>query len=154
SEDDINVRRELASTAIRLGTTLDTTPLVRALMQDKKEDAKDPVIPHLVWLAYEKQISQGRADLDWLRDNAAGNPLVTDTIVPNTMRRLASAGKADDLKACVAFVAELKDVAAKRKALEGLTTALKGRQVDAPDNWKAVYAALLKDDAEVQKLAR
>ena len=133
---------------------LDTSALLHVLLQHK-EDATDPVIPLMLWLAYEKQISQGNIDLHWLRDNAAGNPLVTDTIVPRHMRRLASGGKAADLAACLTFVGELKDGAARRKAVEGLATALKGRQVDAPNNWKAVYATLLKDDdAEVKKLAQ
>ncbi len=164
-EENPDVRREMANVVIRLHglidndpfekeKLLDLTPLLHALLQHK-EDAKDPVIPQMLWLAYEKQLGQGRAELDWLRDNAAGNPLITNTIVPNTMRRLASGGKAEDLKACLAFIGALKDGAAKRKALEGLTTALKGRQVDAPDNWKPVYASLLKDDdAEVKKLAQ
>ncbi len=47
------VRRELASAALRLADKHDVTPLLRALMA-RKEDAKDPVIPQLVWLAYEK----------------------------------------------------------------------------------------------------
>ena len=51
------VRRELASAAIRLGDTHDVTELVRALMK-RKEDASDPLIPHLTWLAYEKMLSK------------------------------------------------------------------------------------------------
>ena len=50
------VRRELASAAIRLADKHDVTPLLRALMAHK-EDAKDPVIPQLVWLAYEKVLA-------------------------------------------------------------------------------------------------
>ena len=164
-EDNPAVRREMANVVIRLhgridndpfakGELLDLTPLLHALLQHK-EDANDPVIPQMLWLAYEKQLDKARTDLDWLRDNATGNPLITDTIIPRTMRRLASGGKPEDLKACLVFVAELKDGPAKRKALEGLTTALKGRQIDAPDNWKTVYAGLLKDDDfEVKKLAQ
>ena len=51
------VRRELASAAIRLADKHDVTPLLRALMAHK-EDAKDPVIPQLVWLAYEKMLTK------------------------------------------------------------------------------------------------
>ncbi len=154
AEKSASVRLEFASAAQRIDDRLIALALIHALLQHK-EDAKDPVIPHMLWLAYEKQLGQRRAELDWLRDNAADNALITDTIVPNTMRRLASGGKAEDLKACLAFVADLKDLSAKRKALDGLTLALKGRQVDAPDNWQTVYAALSKHaDAEVAKLAQ
>ena len=54
------VRRELASAAIRLGDKHDVTPLLHALMAHK-EDAKDPVIPQLVWIAYEKALARGEA---------------------------------------------------------------------------------------------
>ena len=52
----VAVRRELASAAIRLADKHDVTLLVRALMS-RKEDAKDPLIPHLTWLAYEKVLA-------------------------------------------------------------------------------------------------
>jgi putative membrane-bound dehydrogenase-like protein len=148
------VRLQLASTALRLAGKHDTGPILHNLLQ-YPEDAKDPAIPQVLWLAYEKHLSKERGDLDWLRDHAVGNALITDTIVPRALRRLAAGGKADDLKACVAFLAGLERAPVKRRALEGLTTALKGRTVDAPDNWKETYAALLKDgDAEVKKLAQ
>ena len=60
SETIPTVRRELASAAIRLADKHDVTPLLRALMAHK-EDAKDPVIPQLVWLAYEKVLASRRA---------------------------------------------------------------------------------------------
>jgi putative membrane-bound dehydrogenase-like protein len=154
ADQEPSVRLELASAALRLAEKNDVSALLRALMEHK-EDAKDPVIPQMLWLAYEKQLSKERADLDWLRDNAAGNPLVTDTIVPRTMRRLAATGKPADLDACIAFIGDLKDVAVRRKALEGLTLALAGKQIDAPASWAKVYAALQKDDdAEVRRFAQ
>jgi putative membrane-bound dehydrogenase-like protein len=149
------LRLQLASTARRLAKTREVGPLLHALM-GHKEDAKDPVIPQMLWLAYEEKLtSSAKAELDWLKDNAAGNALVADTIVPRTMRRLVAAGKADDLAACVAFIGSLKDTSVRLKALGGLSLALENRQVDPPAGWKAVSAELLKDpDAEVQRLAR
>ena len=52
------VRRELASAAIRLADKNDVRPLLHALME-RKEDATDPVIPHLIWVAYEKTLASG-----------------------------------------------------------------------------------------------
>jgi putative heme-binding domain-containing protein len=154
-ERSAEVRLELASTALRLGKTTDTVPLLRALM-GHKEDAKDPVIPQMLWLAFEQQLaSRAKAELDWLKDNAAGNALVTDTIVPRTMRLLVATGKPDDLAACVAFIGTLKDAGVRAKALGGLAQALENRLAEPPAEWKAVYAELLKDqDGEVQRLAR
>ena len=71
------------------------------------------------------------------------------------MRRLVATGKPEELADCIAFLGELKDSTVRRKALDGLTIALQGRLVDAPEMWKAVFAELVKDqDAEVQRLAR
>ncbi len=147
------VRREIASTAERLATTHDTASIVHALMKHK-EDAKDPVIPLLLWLAYEKQISKSLGkELDWLRDNAANNALIADYLIPRTMRRLVATGKPEDLAVCVAFLGEVKDAAAKQRALEGLVLALQSRQVDAPSNWNDVRVALSKEpNQEIQNL--
>ena len=155
SADAPEVRLQLASSARRLAGTQDVVPLLHGLL-DHKEDARDPVIPHMLWLAYEPKLAAApKSELDWLKDNAAGNPLITDTIVPRAMRRLVATGKADDLAACVAFIGSLKDTSVRVKALSGLALALENRQVDPPAEWKAVYAALLQDsDAEVQRLAR
>jgi putative membrane-bound dehydrogenase-like protein len=152
------IRRECASLAARTGEAGDTTLLLHLLVEHK-EDSVDPVIPQLLWTAYEKQLTKSPTkELDWLRDNVAGNALITDTIIPRTMRRLAATGKADDLAACVAFIGAVKDPTAKVRGLEGLTEAFKGRLVDGPANWKEVRATLEKDaskdvQALVNKLA-
>ncbi len=146
AERDAMVRREFASAALRLIGKHDVTSLIRALASHR-EDAKDPLIPQLLWTAYEKQLSKSLGkELDWLRDNCKDNPLITDTIIPRTMRRLVATGKAEDLAACVAFLGDLKDATAKQRALEGLVLALQNRQVDAPEKWKEVRTALLMYD--------
>ena len=50
------LRRELASAAIRLADKHDVSELVHALMKHK-DDAKDPLIPMLTWIAYEKVLT-------------------------------------------------------------------------------------------------
>jgi putative heme-binding domain-containing protein len=149
-EESAVVRRELASAAIRLGEKHDVTPLIRALMSHK-EDAKDPVIPQLVWLAYEKVISKkpgantpAEKELAWLAEQAPDNAFVRDQIVPKVMRRLVATGQPGDLKLCVEFVAKLKDAASREKALEGLSVALAGQSVDAPEGWAALQAEIAK----------
>ena len=148
------VRLQLASTAQRL-TAQDTLPLLHALM-GHKDDAHDACLPLMIWLAYEPRVVGRRNPmLDWLREHAAGNPLVTDAVVPRTVRRLAATGNPDDLAACVAFLGGAHDSAVRRKALEGLTEALKGRQVDAPGGWGDVFATLGADgDGQVRRLAQ
>jgi putative membrane-bound dehydrogenase-like protein len=154
TEPEPAVRREIASAALGLSGDNDVTPLVRALMA-RKEDAKDPVIPQLVWLAYEKVLASGgrqppesgkEKELAWLAEQAPGNEFVRDQIVPKVMRRLVATGKPEDLKLCVEFVAKVKDAAAREKALEGLSVALAGQTVTAPEAWAAVKAEIAKDN--------
>ncbi len=164
-----SVRRELASAAIRLADKHDVTPLVRALMAHK-EDANDPVIPQLVWLAYEKMLASGRVqpgrvgqddrdkpgrsqpgrtraeeELAWLAKESPDNIFVRDQIVPKVMRRLVATGKPEDLKLCIEFVAKLTDAASREKALDGLTVALAGRRINAPEGWASLKAEIAKE---------
>ena len=50
---------------------------------------------------------------------------ITDHIVSRAMRRLVATGKAEDLAACVQFLGDVKDTAARRQALAGLVEAIK-----------------------------
>jgi len=169
-ESSAIARRELASTAIRFADKHNVTPLLRALLSHK-EDAKDPVIPQLVWIAYEKSLAKASRDrkgadtkndnadeplpggrgslgneLTWLAEQAPANEFVRDQIVPKVMRRLVATGKPDDLKLCIAFATKLKDVNSREKALEGLSIALAGQAVDAPEGWAALQAEIAKDN--------
>ena len=173
SSKDSEVRRELASAAIRLADKHDVSELVHALMK-RKEDASDPLIPHLVWLAYEKVLanpSGGRKpsvekqrseqpkateglrpplgkieeELEFLGKEAPDNIFVRDQIVPKVMRRLVATGKADDLALCLKFVKDVSDLNTREKALDGLAIALAGQTVDAPKGWIELQSELRKE---------
>jgi putative membrane-bound dehydrogenase-like protein len=161
-------RREFASAAVRLAGTHDVTHLLHQLMWNP-EDASDPLIPHLVWLAYEKTLARATdavldSELAWLADEARPkvltpdrivvNYMVMDYIVPRVMRRLAATGRPADLARCVAFLGKSTDayVHVQRKALAGLSIALKDQVIDAPKNWPGVRDEMLKDaDAETRR---
>lgn len=147
-------RLEFASVAHRFGATRDVTSLLHACMKHDR-DTYDPVIPFMIWLAYEPKLAaSSKTELPWLAEHAPDNPLITDHIIPRAMRRLVATGKADDLAACVAFVADSKD-AVRKRALAGLAEATKGRLYDAPAKWASVSAALSADaDPDVRKLAK
>ncbi|HEY8505784.1 MAG TPA: c-type cytochrome [Gemmataceae bacterium] len=153
AEKDPTVRRELAAAARTLGERYNTSLLLHALMQHK-EDARDPVIPQMIWLAYHSQLAaNAKPELDWLAANAPGNPLITDHIVGKAMRRLVATGKPEDLAACVAFLGAVRDTAVREKGLEGLTTALENRQIDPPPEWRAVRAELAKEtDPDIRRM--
>jgi putative membrane-bound dehydrogenase-like protein len=134
------VRLEFAYLAMRLSKGKE--PLLHALLK-RGEDAADPNIPQLLWTAYEPALaSKPKDELSWLKNNAPGNALITDTIVPRAMRRLVATGKAEDLGVCVAFVTDLPASAGQMKALEALVSAIGNRTVDAPPDWKAIEKKL------------
>nr|MCU0706411.1 c-type cytochrome [Fimbriiglobus sp.] len=165
-EGDANLRREMASLAIHLADKHDVTELLHALMKHK-EDAKDPLIPYLTWVAYEKVLASGGRkpagggkedqgadaprspklgdELAFLAKEAPDNIFVRDHIVPKVMRRLIATGQPDDLKLCVKFLADVKDVNTREKALDGLEIALRDQTVDAPAEWKALREELKKE---------
>lgn len=154
AEPEPEVRLQLASTAQRLKKQ-DVLPMLHNLMTHKK-DVSDPFIPLMLWLAYEPRVpAQQSPTLEWLKENAPGNPLVSAEIVPKTMRRLIATGKAEDLEACLGFIAAVHDSEVRRHALDGMLTALKNQKKKPPDSWRDVATALSKDkDSKVQEMAR
>ncbi len=140
-------RRELASAAVRLSDKADISPILDELLS-VKEDAKDPIIPQLLWIAFEAQLSKALVKaktkdiLQYLADNAPGNPLITDTIVPRTMKRLVATGKPEDIALCLDFIGGATDETVTLKALDALTAAIGNRTVPAPANWKVVQQKL------------
>jgi putative membrane-bound dehydrogenase-like protein len=148
------VRLQLACTARQL-TKLDTLPLLHNLMKHK-EDAKDPCIPLMLWLAYEPRVAADPGPaLQWLLQNAVGNDLATNEIVPRAMRRLVATGRPRDLAACLAFLGDIEDSTVRLKGLEAMVSALEGQLVDPPTPWRGLVAKLLLDKhAEVQRLTR
>lgn len=144
------VQLALAGVCQRLAKQ-DTLPLLHNLL--KKADKKDPYLPLMIWLAYEPKVTSQRSPvLDWLKENAPDNPLVTEEIVPRTLRRLAATGKKDDLDAAVAFLGAVKDAAVRKRGLEGLLAGIKGA-VEPPASWAKVSELLSKDgDMSVRDL--
>src|SRR5207302_10857945 len=155
-EEAAEVRLQLAATAQhRLQYSNESTErLLRALMSHA-EDADDPCIPLMIWLAYEPFAAR-KPDtaLRFLRGAAPGNALITNDIVARTMRRLTATDRWDYLEQCLGFLT-IEDPAVRRRALEGLVIGLEGRQTDTPMNWKEVFANLSRDRAiEVKRLVR
>lgn len=153
-DESPEVRLQLASTCQRLRST-DMLTILHNLIR-RQNDARDACLPLMIWLAYEPQtVTHRDAVLGWLKENAAGNLLATDEIVPRVMRRLVATDKPEDLAACVGFLSRVTESTVRRRALEGLLLALQQRQLDAPAEWKQAFAELTKDrDAEVQRLSR
>ncbi len=148
------VRLQLASTCQRLKKQ-DVLPILHNLM-GHKHDANDRFLPLMIWLAYEPRVAKTyNPGLDWLANNAPGNPLATNEIVPRTLRRLATTGKKEALAACVRFLGRVDDSNVRIRGLEGMLAALKNRQLSPPEEWRQVFPALVRDkEKRVGQLAR
>ncbi len=135
------VRRQLASTCQRLEAAAAFPVAVRLALRD--EDADDPVIPLLVWLALEPRVVPERERVvAWLEKNAS-RPLVGRHILFRAVRRLAAEGKPDALRAAVRLLrAPPPDSEACWLAAKGLLEELEGRIADVPDGWRETFAAL------------
>jgi putative membrane-bound dehydrogenase-like protein len=140
-----NARREFASAAIRLGEKHDVAELLHALMKHP-EDAKDPLIPNLVWVGYEKVIAKNAAtEIAFLAEQSPTNIFVRDAIVPKVMRRLVATNKPEDLALCLKFLGDVKDTHSREKALDGFVLAFKGQTVAPPKEWASLQDELRKD---------
>ncbi|MGF1579164.1 MAG: PVC-type heme-binding CxxCH protein [Gemmataceae bacterium] len=148
------VRLQLASTCQQLKKQ-DVLPILHNLMAHKK-DAKDRFLPLMIWLAYEPRVARTyQVPLEWLADNASGNPLATNEIVPRTLRRLATTGNKEAIAACVSFLGRVDDSLVRERGLEGMLAALKNRQLSPPAEWRRVFSALVRDNSpRVKELAR
>jgi putative membrane-bound dehydrogenase-like protein len=166
------MRREFASAAVRIAGSDDVLPLLRLLMLNPPDDGDDPIIPQLVWVAYEKYLSRATAaaldaELDWLAQKAQPRVLrpdrilidgmLVDSIIPRVVRRLAATGRPEQLARCVAMVKRLSndDAHPRRKALEGLAAALDRQQFDAPAGWRELHKVLhASSDQSERQLAQ
>src|SRR5260370_29466377 len=121
-----------------------------------QEDARDPCLPLMIWLAYEPRVATSRPEvLAWLQEHASGNTLVTDEIVPRVMRRILATDEPEAWTACVVLLGQTKDSAIRFRALEGILQATENRVAEPPAQWKAVFTDLLKDaDPSVKHFAR
>ncbi|MGL4422322.1 MAG: PVC-type heme-binding CxxCH protein, partial [Gemmataceae bacterium] len=142
-------RREMALLALKAAPQVNVTPLLHKLWE-YTDDVKDPLLPQLTWLAYEKILSQKKGasnrvaeeEIKYLVEKAPQNIFVRDHIVPRVMRRLVATGQPADLALCIQFLREATDLNTREKALDGLSIALQGLQVPPPEGWAALRTEL------------
>jgi putative membrane-bound dehydrogenase-like protein len=149
------IRREVASAAVRLGEKYDVSQLCISLMMNP-EDANDPLIPQLLWLAWEKELmkkpdassKKERSALVMIEALIAESPkniLARDVLLHRSIRRIASSGEFNGVSNSLNIIAKLKNTVSSEKALEGLALALAGQTVDAPKGWKDLQTELRKE---------
>src|SRR5262249_15925846 len=114
------------------------------LMQ-RDEDAKDPVIPFMTWLALEPSTVTFDAftflvepvEMLTTYGRLAGeeHPFVRYHIVPRMLRRWASSTNATDVAYAVMWPRFAKDAKACAAYLDGILEGLKGRRFQNLDAW-------------------
>ncbi len=153
-DDSPDVRLQLASACQRWKAHRNPKDLLQALML-RSEDAKDPVIPLMLWIPYEPGVvSDVQPTLDWLLAHGGKSTLVRDEIVPRAVRRLASTNEPKHLEPVLVFLNRLEDVQARIAGLDGLLEALRGRRLDPPAVWTKgeINLANVRNAALIQRV--
>ena len=148
-DDSQVVRLHLASAAQSLPVE-ERWPILEALAAHG-EDAQDHNLPLMYWYAAEPlaEADPERA-LAWGLKCGKTIPLLREFMI----RRIASIDSSAALTVLLQKVAASADAAEQLELLQGLGAGLKGqRQVAAPANWPAAFAAARKSTAEVREEA-
>ncbi len=127
NDPHIEVRQQLASTAKRLQSPEGLTLVAELLKRD--EDASDPYMPMLVWWALESFCSGDEQQVVELFGDRRlfDHAMVQSPILGFTMRRLASEGTRDYLRACAQLLKSAPDSKSRESLLAGFETAFRGR---------------------------
>lgn len=146
--------REHASSLLRATSRTSVLNDQLRVLCSHNEMLHDPVIPQLLWLTLEKEISRDRqAVLRWFNSGALLQPVVTKHLLSRAMRRLAASGNMDDLHAALLFISKCSNVTHCQVALGGLAQSLEGRQIKDVKEWHSVSTALHKlNDHELNRL--
>jgi putative heme-binding domain-containing protein len=122
-------RAQLACTARRLPVA-QGLPIFSALLLHK-EDVSDTQIPHLVWWALEKFVSEDRKSvLDWFASTGTWDlPMVNEHLLALLMRRLAEEGREQDLLDCARLLRMAPTHAQKNKLMDGFDAAFAARSL-------------------------
>ena len=139
--------------------TLDTPPRnpnakighVVASVVGASADAKDPLIPFMVWMALEPLIAQNpQSALNWLRDHGLATMPLSGQLLAKTMRRICDSQRADFLDAAVDFLGALPEDASTL-ALAGVNGLIEGQKGKAQPPTRPPSEVLAKLTASPDK---
>lgn len=155
NEKSPKVLLEVAAAMLRSGNSISQMTVLSELYQ-KPGIASDPLIPFMLWLATERELTNHRdAVLTWMSKNAVGNELIATHLLSRTIRRLSATGKLDDLSACLKLIQASQDNTFCAKALVGMAEGMKGRKVKGIDQWSDLAAQLIRrNNPDITRLVR
>jgi putative membrane-bound dehydrogenase-like protein len=142
-DGSLDVLLQLALSCQRWRGNRDTRDLLQALMlRDWVKD--DPVIPLMIWVAYEPYVVDKRREiLRWLAKQASmhdpDHELIREYVWPRALRRLVSTGDQKHLNdALAAIEKEPESTSPYRPGLLGVLEGLKGRRLEPPPAWRGL----------------
>jgi putative membrane-bound dehydrogenase-like protein len=147
------VRLQLACAAKRLRPA-EALLVLHALMKHS-EDAKDPCIPLMIWLALEPHIAQFSEEiLSWMAQSGTENALIADYLWPRAMRRSVATAQPKVVGQCLRLNRNSGNIHFRAQGLQGLLQGLGDNQLDLPAEGAADLASLQNDsDGLVRRLA-
>ncbi|MBI4659929.1 MAG: c-type cytochrome [Verrucomicrobia bacterium] len=129
-EPNAQVRSQIASTAKRLPCEV-ALPLLAELLR-RGEDHSDPHIPLLLWWALEDKLISHRDEAVQLfeQPDLWSQPLVRHHILDRLARRHATLPTPENQRSLAALLRLAPDAECKRRLLDGVNEAFKGRAVE------------------------
>ena len=131
SDKDVEVAVQLAASATRLPA--DTCLPIVAELSGRDEFAKDPMLPLLLWWAMEsKTASDSEAVLALFdTDDFWHHAMIANSVLPQVMRRFASADSREDLMQCARLLNGAPDAGSRQQLMVGFEQAFRGRSMSA-----------------------
>lgn len=108
-------------------------------------DAKDPLIPFMIWMAAEPMVAQdAQPALSWMLENGAATMPLSGKLLAKVMRRLCDTGEAAKLNPVVDFLAAAAERAPQLAlaALDGLLEGQKARPLLPAGSTTALFEKL------------
>lgn len=126
TDQDVQVRSQLASTAKRLSTP-DALPIIGALLA-RDEDLSDPHMPLMIWWALEAHAESWPLVESMVSDAELWKlPIFDQQIASRLMQRYAAAGSNQDLQHCARLLELAPDDESRGRLMTGLNRAFQGR---------------------------
>ena len=159
-------RGDNSSSAIRFSDLTIDTPanppqqVGKVLVQliESSSDAKDPLLPFMIWMASEPLVAKNPAGgLKWLAENGARTMPLSGILTRKAMHRICDTGETNKLDQAVEFLLKIADDRSGlvTAALDGLIEAQKAKPFIPNRDIKWVIATLRDNpDANVQSRAR
>jgi putative heme-binding domain-containing protein len=141
TEDEVEVRAQLACTAKRLPAANTLAVIANLLRHD--EDVREPRLPLLCWWAIESKCQSDRDTVLRLFEDSPfwTLPMVEEHLLDRIARRFAAAGTRKDLLACARLFELSPSRQHSQKLMRGFEEAFKGRALRGlPDELVAAMA--------------